>query len=165
LAADRADYFRCIDEALAEGWSADRVRRAYRWLAVEYTMAVIDIEDGFKQAEGGRRPLLPRVRDRLLRVFDPLHSQRSDTRALALPLRHAEQLANVILGDEPVVALQERQLTPLSAASEDMLLRSEVRRIVEQVYPDESYRDTPLIRNLRAFATGSAGAVAQRRLA
>lgn len=44
-------YFSAIDAALKDGWSAETVRRAYRWSAYEFIRSTVDIGDGYKEEE------------------------------------------------------------------------------------------------------------------
>jgi len=132
LATSKANYFELIDRALATGWSLERVRTTYRWLAVEYNLATVDISDGFTFTEVRRRSLAHRILHRL----DPYRTQRANLRALRKPLRHGRTFARSILEDIPVVELQLAERKALSATEENRLLRSELGRILQQAYPD-----------------------------
>ena len=44
-------YFAQIEKALTEGWSAERIRKTYRWLAVEDAYSRIDISDSYREQE------------------------------------------------------------------------------------------------------------------
>ena len=148
LATDKENYFYRIDEALASGWSLERVVRTYRWLALEYTLATIDISDGFDFQEV-KASLLRRIFNRIKRIADPLHVQRKHARALRKPLRHGEKFVRAILDGVPVVSLQLDDRIPLSNAEEGRLLRSEIDRMVTSVYADEGRLHSPLIDHLR----------------
>jgi len=143
LATTREHYFQLIDRALASGWSLERVRSTYRWLAVEYNLSTVDISDGFSYREVRRRSLAGRIRDRIMRKLDPYRAQRGNLRALRTPLQHGRTFARAILEDIPVVALQLEERKVLSPGEENRLLRAELERILQQAYPD-----TPLSRPL-----------------
>ena len=136
LATSKANYFELIDRALASGWSLERVRSTYRWLAVEYNLSTVDISDGFSFTEVRRRSLARRIRDRILRRLDPYRAQRANLRALRRPLRHGRTLVRAILEDIPVVELQLAERKALSTAEENRLLRTELERILRKAYPD-----------------------------
>lgn len=155
LANNKSHYFSLIEEALACGWSFDRVRRTYRWLALEYQLATIDISDGFSFKEHIKPPSrLRRVYARLMHRLDPWRTQRRDTHALKRPLRHGAKLARAILDDVPVVALQMEDRIALSASDEDHLLREELHRILTQAYANTS-SSSPLVRRLQQHEDGN----------
>ncbi|MBI3529702.1 MAG: hypothetical protein HY067_17265 [Betaproteobacteria bacterium] len=147
LAKDKNNYFTRIDEALIEGWSIERIRLTYRWLALEYTLATIDISDGFDFQEV-RAPFLRRIFNRLKRLIDPLHIQRAHVHALRRPLKQGSKIVRAILEEIPVFTLQLQDRRSLSEIEEERLLRAEIGRIVEQVYVDQSHLNSPLIGHL-----------------
>ena len=51
VGTDRDEYLRAIDVALREGWSVERIRLTYRWLALEDYFSRLDISDGFGRSE------------------------------------------------------------------------------------------------------------------
>jgi hypothetical protein len=75
-AQSRDEYFALIDRALADGWSAERIRAVYRWLGVEYGYGLIDLSDAYFEHET-RAPALPaRAWRKVRRTLDPLYEQR-----------------------------------------------------------------------------------------
>jgi hypothetical protein len=52
-AQTREQYFELIDQALADGWRAERMRIAFRWCALEYEKATIDIRESFPKNVSG----------------------------------------------------------------------------------------------------------------
>ena len=52
----RGAYIDAIDEALKSGWSFERVRATYRWLALEQRYAAVNIGDAFARRETGLSP-------------------------------------------------------------------------------------------------------------
>ena len=129
LAVDRQDYFRRIDAALASGWSFERARQVLRWMAVEYTLGVIDISDGFTYKEGARS-LWRRALNRLKRLL----AFRLEARRLRLPVARAELFHKVIMEDAPLVDLQLQADGRLDAQAEDALVRREMGRILSGIY-------------------------------
>jgi hypothetical protein len=119
MAEDREGYFGKIDEALSGGWSLDRVKMMYRWYALEFNYALVDISAGFARREGKSRTLGSRIANRLRRLRDPYHIERADLRARAPALAEAEaeKIINVIAGGQasPVAAAAA---APDSAAPE-----------------------------------------------
>jgi hypothetical protein len=149
LGTTRAHYFQLIDQALASGWSLDRVRNTYRWLAIEYNLSTVDISDGFSYSEARTRTLARRIRDRVMRHLDPWRTQRTNLRALHRPLRNGRTFVRAILEDIPVIALQLEERKVLAARDENRLLRAELERILQQAYPDTP-ASRPLMQRLHS---------------
>jgi hypothetical protein len=118
----RDAYFAAIDAALAEGWSFERARLAFRWWVLELVRSVADISDGYSFDEAAPRTLSARVR-RLPVVREALDVVRR-SRTLAQGPRIAE-------------AVHAGAATLLSAAScdasdidtETLALRAQLVRI------------------------------------
>ncbi len=51
LATSEAAFFRQIDAALEDGWSLERSRQTYRWLAVEFGYGLVDLSDSYPRSE------------------------------------------------------------------------------------------------------------------
>ena len=129
LASDREDYFLRIDQALEDGWSFDRIRQVFRWLAVEYTLGTIDISDRFTYKEGARS-LFRRAIGKLRRTF----AYRFEASRLNISMRHGQSFAKVILDDVSLIDLNIAQQRRLNAAQEDRLIRQEMKQIVQSLY-------------------------------
>ena len=72
----RDSYFDAIETALREGWSFQRVRRAYRWCVLEYVRAVADIGDGFDFSEAQPSTAWRRARNLLFHLSRPAAAAR-----------------------------------------------------------------------------------------
>jgi hypothetical protein len=70
------EYHAAIERALASGWSFERVRRAYRWLALEYRHGAFSVADGFRRPENG---LVERAWRRIARAVHPSVESRLET--------------------------------------------------------------------------------------
>lgn len=148
LASDPEDYFRRIDQAVEDGWSFDRIRQVFRWLAVEYTLGTIDISDRFTYKEGARS-LFRRAIGKLRRTF----AYRFESSRLNIPMRHGQRFAQVILDDASLIDLNIAEQGRLSAAQEDRLIRQEMKHIVQSLYKQVPIGASTNIDSLRA-ATG-----------
>lgn len=148
LANDPEDYFHRIDQALEEGWSFDRIRQVFRWLAVEYTLGTIDISDRFTYKEGARS-LFRRAIGKLRRTF----AYRFEASRLNIPMRHGQSFAKVILNDASLIDLNIAQQGRLNSAQEDRLIRQEMKHIVQSLYKQVPIGASANIDSLRA-ATG-----------
>jgi hypothetical protein len=138
-ATTRSAYFAQIELALAEGWSAEHIRRTYRWLAVEYGYGLVDIADGYtKREHENERPSIPlRAWNRLRRTLDPLHVQKRDLRRRPARLAAAPSIVSLIkAGGETILdTLGEEDAERTSPAEEDRTLRNEISRLMPHLYP------------------------------
>jgi hypothetical protein len=126
------EYFRQIEQALKDGWSAERIRKTYRSCAVDLYFAALDISDSFSVDEhvsSARRAL-----NRLMRKLAPTRLQRSNCRQRAAHLASADRI-NRILSDELTAAFDLDDIqAPVTYAEETLSLKREVRRIVDALY-------------------------------
>ncbi len=150
LATDRHHYFDCIEQAINAGWSFERIRQVYRWLAVEYTLGTISIKDAFAYKEGARS-LWRRGVNRLKRSF----TQGFDSRKIQRPLNESYKFSKVILEDVPLVPLQFNELPSMTEAEETKLLRNEIGKILGKIYLGIPSGYSKTIDNLRRIAFGA----------
>ena len=148
LAINPEDYFRRIDQALEAGWSFDRIRQVFRWLAVEYTLGTIDISDRFTYKEGARS-LFRRAIGKLRRTF----AYRFEAAKVCQPMINGHKFAEVILNNESLVDLNIVEQKRLSADQEDRLIREEMRHIVQSLYGQVPVGASHNIDSLRAATT------------
>jgi hypothetical protein len=150
-AHSRNEYFSLIDRALADGWSAERIRAVYRWLGVEYGHGLIDIADAYSEHET-RVPMLPaRAWRKVRRALDPLYMQRRDCSRRPARLAAGAQVARLV---------EEARATPLdvanpgaaTAAEEDRAIRGEIGRLLEHLYSNPSSRRGALHARLEEFS-------------
>jgi hypothetical protein len=126
------EYFRQIEKALADGWSADTIRRTYRWSAADLFFATLDISDSFPVDEHPR--YWRRVLDRAIRSVAPTYRLRRIIRKHGPGMAEAGRI-NRILRDELTAVIDVAQFgAPASYAEETQFLKREVRRIVEGLY-------------------------------
>lgn len=128
LATNKENYFNCIDQMLEAGWSFERVRQVYRWLAIEYTFGTISIKDKFNRAEGSLT-----LWQRLLNRVDSL-MQRFESMKLGTALAEHHKFSKVILEGGQVVDLQFADSIELDENTETEILRSEIAKILDSVY-------------------------------
>jgi hypothetical protein len=128
ISEDRQGYFAKIDEAIASGWSLERVKMMYRWYALEFHHALVDISDGFSHQEGRRPAFFSRVVSRLRRILDPYYRERLDLRRRAPVLREGKKIRRVVL---------DGQASPIESAiangSEHSSSEAELLAIVKQL--------------------------------
>lgn len=149
LAENSRDYFEKIEQALLDGWSFERVRQVYRWLAVEYTLGTISIKDGFIYKENARS-LWWRIFNRLHRMI----TRRTQARKLRRPLNQSRKFPQVILEEQPLVPLQLEEQPRLTEAEETQLICNELNQILHAVYPRVPQNHSKVIDSLRRAASG-----------
>jgi CDP-glycerol glycerophosphotransferase (TagB/SpsB family) len=110
FAVTPADYFQQVDQALRDGWSIEIARRAFRWCALEYGRAMLDLSDSISFNETRRAPLLERVIRRGLFALDPEYSQFTDCRKRAKNLSQRDTInALITSGKVSVLDLNDGQ--------------------------------------------------------
>ena len=144
-------YFAAIDEALRDGWSFDRVRKAYRWCVLEYSRGLVDISDAFDLSEEPARSTLDRVRNLVL--SRPQIRQRYDLLRRPRSLRNQHRLAEAVLrGDDTLL----EPPVPATVEEETAALRTEVGRLVQALYGNAPAFDGQRLRhNLKSVAAKS----------
>lgn len=148
-------FFAAIDAALADGWSAERIRLTYRWLAVEYGYGLVDIADGYAARENETPPLAVRAWNRARRIVDPLHLQKRDCARRPDRLQSAASITRLVDSAQETVLdiLADEGLDEAAAAEEDRAIRSQMARLLPHLYPGEtSGRPGTLQARLREFA-------------
>jgi hypothetical protein len=129
----------------------------YRWLAVEFGYALVDISDSYAQRENEPAALPRRAFRRAMRFFDSKHSQKRDCQRRASSLGARRLINEVVVGNkESILETASRDRLGSSSVTEETEgLRHEVRRIVEALYGLEPVSPGTLHAHLRAFAYGS----------
>jgi len=74
----RQGYFEQVERALETGWNEENIRAAYRWYALEYEKAMVDLSESYTASENNDLGLPARVVNRVRRTFNPLFKQIED---------------------------------------------------------------------------------------
>ncbi|HEX4984479.1 MAG TPA: hypothetical protein VFV71_00275 [Burkholderiales bacterium] len=151
----RESYFRCIEEALQKGWSIERSRNVFRWLAVEYGQGLIDISDSYRHMEGSLG-IARRAWHRFRKTMDGLYVEKRDCRRRAALLAARLQI-NALLSTGAVTPLELCDVPPAQPGAldaEDRALRRALGRIGVALYGTDDRRNEsgPLARRLLAMA-------------
>jgi hypothetical protein len=128
ISEDYRGYFEKIDQAIASGWSLQRVKMMYRWYALEFHHALTNISDGFSRKEGGRPSFYRRALGRLRRIRDPYHAERTELRRRPAQLRESEKIRKVIAGGQASLIAW-----PISDRVDECTIESEHIGIVRQL--------------------------------
>jgi hypothetical protein len=144
-------YFEQIQAALNEGWNAERIRRAYRWCAVELFHGSLDIAESFSRDE--HRPFARKAFARLVDTVAPGYRMERECRKRAPRLAVGPRV-NRLLEEQLAAPIDLEQASPApSYAEETAFLKQEVRRLTVGLYgPSPDERMNPLAANLLRFA-------------
>jgi hypothetical protein len=127
-------YFAAIDRALAEGWSFERTRLAYRWCVLEYLRGLVDLHDAVTLSEDPPRTSLERIQNLLL--SPPMVRQSFDLRRRPHTLAEQGRLRALFdAGAETLLDVAPPARGEVSVAEETALLRAQVRRLMAALYP------------------------------
>lgn len=144
LGSTQEEYFGAIDDAIASGWSLDRVRRAYRWSVFEFHHALISIADSFSGYEYPNRSIARRASSRILRTIFPLSEEYLDCLRRRPKLESTTKLVSLIenVAESPAEILKPADLPTASLQDETKALLFELGRIAAAMYPERSTRIT-----------------------
>jgi hypothetical protein len=139
------DYLAAIECALAAGWSAERSRLTYRWLALEDHFSRLDISDGFNRSEYAQESIAGRVFARVRRGFNPRWREEADCRHRPARLKVANLIVDILLeGRNSVLDLRTaHDMGEVSARDEEAGLQSELRRLAASLYDDFGHPGEP----------------------
>jgi hypothetical protein len=132
VALTEPEYYQTIDRALTDGWDPERIRRTYRWCAIEYDRSLLDISESYSRREG--RSLLARGMSLLVRAVAPYRIQRSDCRHRAPRLSCADKIHRVLRDALPSPLDLDPGSEGLTREEETELLKAEVRTLLEGLY-------------------------------
>jgi hypothetical protein len=147
IAETHAAYFAAIEGALREPWSFERVRRAYRWGAVEYVRAIADIGDGFTYSEARATTFLGRVRNVAFMI--PGARQAHDLWNRPTDLEEGARIAEVLLLGKSSLLDVPAPRIEVDVAEETALIRRELARIFTALYATSAGGGAP--GTLRAY--------------
>jgi hypothetical protein len=127
-----SDYYRQIDRALDDGWDAERIRRTYRWCAIEYEYSPLDISESFARSEHGS--FVQKAVKKILRTIAGTREQQGDCRGRAARLSSAERMERILRDQlmSPVDAIDPS--APVSYHEETHALKVEVQRVVSGLF-------------------------------
>ncbi|MBB3212986.1 hypothetical protein FHW67_002274 [Herbaspirillum sp. Sphag1AN] len=138
VGASLDDYFRKIEQALADGWSFENIRRAYRWCAFEYSRSLIDISESYPASREHGFSFAERVIRRIVREVAPYRQQLIDCKRRAKTLS-AKNLINKIYtnaSDSLFDEIDPDSLEKISIDRETAYLKQEIGRLLKGLYGD-----------------------------
>jgi hypothetical protein len=146
-----SEYFGQLERALQDGWNPDRIRKTFRWNAVEFYYSALDISDSFARDE--HAPFLARALLKLINGVAPTFQQESDCRRRSKRLSASDKVCRIIHEQLAAAADLDGQPPSVSLAEETAFLKSEVRRLADGLYgPGRNPQNNDLASKLRYFA-------------
>jgi len=133
-------YFGQIEQALKDGWSHERIRRTYRWLALEDQYSRLDISDSYAYKEHASRPIWQRVFGRICRELSPHFQQRRDCKHRATRMISAPLINRIVTEgrDSVLDILEPSQHERVSDEVETRALKNQIGRLVSALYGEQS---------------------------
>lgn len=152
-----AAYLDGIESALKSGWSFERMRMTYRWLALEQIYSVADISDGFSRRRV-RRSMFRRAIERIWRlVFNQDFLESRDMRRRPRPLKNTALIVKAFVGANNSLAdVAEKPVATF--AEETAALTVELSRIAAHLRLS-TRPDSLLARSILGFLAGQAEGV------
>lgn len=132
----KEELIKRIDQALQDGWSFDKTRATYRWLALEYHYGLIDIADSYPLKEDGSSSVVQRLVKRVRRWGAPFYQQKHDCQNRSARLRSSEVVDSVfrLLAETPVDPKVGSAIPDISAKEEETALRLELVRVGKALF-------------------------------
>lgn len=136
------EYLEQIDILLCQRFNVERIRRAYRWRALEQVYSHISIAESSKEKDdllSLREKMINKLKRIINKAF-PLWLQKKEIRQRseklaasntieAILMRDAGNVSNVIVADANQIIDENQEMD---------LIKSEIKRIVSCLYPDSS---------------------------
>lgn len=136
-------YFAQVEAALRDGWSVERARRVFRWYALEYHKAMLDLSESYAYRESAPLSFVRRVVQRLRRMIAPTFMQVSDCRRRASSLSQRSLINDLLVsGKTSILDLADESTFPTATLDEEtQALREGFRRLLPALYGN---RPSPL---------------------
>lgn len=153
VANGRTDFFAKINEALADGWSFERMRTGYRWHALKLERCAFNISESFTYEESNaqsrnkeRSPLsivkkiYTKVRAKLSSTYRLQYNYNqvtSDCQNRAKFLKSRNQINSLIAENKnTILDLPQADHEIISPDQETIYIKKEIMRLVEYLYKD-----------------------------
>jgi hypothetical protein len=131
------EYFDAIDRAIADGWSFDWVRKAYRWYVFEFIRSTIYLGERYSKREGARRSFRQRLVEQIdLRIL-PGFEQTWDCAQRGSTSSTAEQITALFEARATTVIdlMEPEQFETSVCDAEKFALHREMSRLAHALFP------------------------------
>jgi len=146
-----SEYYRQIDRALDDGWDAERIRKTYRWCAIEYEYSPLDLAESFSRDEHGS--FLQKAIKKAMRTLAPTREQQADCHDRAIRLSSSDRIDRVLREQLSSAVDIDDPGESVSYEEETTALKKEVRRLVAGLFgASRTFRAGTLAYKLSQFA-------------
>ncbi len=137
LGETESQYFDQIEQALKDGWSFERVRKAYRWYAMMFGRSQISIENSYTGPATYKNKILLKFINGLRRLY-PLVLEWNDCQKRSVSLECAEVLNKVFIkrADRPFDVVDRGDEIVPSLEQETEYIKIEMARIAKALWGD-----------------------------
>jgi len=161
LGSSKKDYFAKIELALKEGWSFERIRRTYRWYALDHKYSLFDISDRYPESikrinlvQRGIRKFFRKIvpaSDAWFRQMDRKYIEKRKR-----PISSGKLVHELIIGDKDSVLdiLDPESIKRVTEKQETKFLKREMKRLLHTLYSEQEIKSNtsiPLLKNIKAF--------------
>lgn len=130
------EYFQQLEQALLDGWSSERIRKTYRWCAMEYAYSLLDISESYSKNEYRQGSFFSKVVNKLMTYIAPCREQERDCRNRSAQLSISGKIDRILKNKLDSVLDLDGQDAFASYAEETDGLKREVRRLIDALYGD-----------------------------
>lgn len=149
----REEYFGQLEQALADGWSSERIRGNYRWCAIEYGKVALNIGESFDRNENEKITLSKRIKNKLTRSVFPYYQQNIDCKNRSKQLSISSDIDLILRENLNSILDIESIKFPVSLQEETQALKQEIARLVNGIYgADIDYSSNSLLKKLLDFS-------------
>ncbi|MBA4416979.1 MAG: hypothetical protein C0392_03565 [Syntrophus sp. (in: bacteria)] len=134
FAITEEEYFQQLEQALIDGWSAEWIRKTYRWLGMDLGYSMMDISESFSRNTYGERSICSMVVNKLISYIAPCREQEKDCRKRAPYLSVSAKIDKILKNELNSVLDLDEQDAFASHQEETDCLKKEVRRLFEGLY-------------------------------
>ncbi len=128
------EYFKQIELALTDGWSAERIRKAYRWAGMKLGYASLDISGSFQVKTYQKKSLMLRGVNKFVKIISPYGEQNSDCRNRVEKLPASAKI-NKILNEKLNSVLDiDEKIPNITLQEETINLKKEIKRLIKGLY-------------------------------
>lgn len=143
------EYFNLLNQAIEQGWDFERIRKVYRWYALEYFRSTFDISDGFKDK---RYNLLERAYRKALRLIDDKALLKIDCRKRPQRLKEGALIGKMIEeGHNSLLEILDAdKLAGVSLEDETLHLKAQLK-VIYAALKGNNNKETTLLTKFRKF--------------
>lgn len=143
-------YEIAINHALSEGWSFSRIRRTYRWLALELVYSVLDISDVFDPTKTTKmNPLFSKILNKVQSIINPYWKIDKDCQNFPKHLAQHDIVVKMIEEEKQSIA-EIQFISSSSLEEEEKNIILSLRKIIDSLNVNKD-GSSPVMKSLLDF--------------